>query len=51
MEATQAQDNERFLGFLTDDVEYQFHVGSKACAARRACASFMSRYRTIADDR
>ena len=29
MEATQAQDNERFLGFLTDDVEYQFHVGSK----------------------
>ena len=28
MEATQAQDNERFLDFLTDDVEYHFHVSS-----------------------
>ena len=50
MEATQAQDNERFLGFLTDDVEYQFHVGSKGVQGKEGVRKFLSRYRTIAED-
>jgi limonene-1,2-epoxide hydrolase len=50
MEATQAQDNERFLGFLTDDVEYQFHVGSPGVRGKEGVRKFLSRYRTIAED-
>ncbi len=50
MEATQAQDNERFLGFLTDDVEYQFHVGSKGVRGKEGVRKFLASYRTIAED-
>ena len=50
MEATQAQDNERFLDFLTDDVEYQFHVGSPGVNGKAGVRKFLSRYRTIAED-
>src|SRR5512134_2766109 len=50
MDATQAQDNERFLGFLTDDVEYCFHVGSPALRGKDGVRRFLAKYRTIADD-
>ena len=42
MEATLAPDNERFLGFLTDDVEYQFHVGSQGVHGKDGVRKFMS---------
>ena len=50
MEATQAQDNERFLGFLADDVEYYFHVGSPCVRGKDGVRRFLSKYRTIAED-
>lgn len=50
MEATQAQDNERFLGCLTDDVEYHFHVGSPCVRGKEGVRRFLARYRTIAED-
>jgi len=50
MAATQAQDNERFLGFLTDDVEYHFHVSSPCVRGKEGVRKFLSRYRTIAED-
>jgi limonene-1,2-epoxide hydrolase len=50
MDATLAQDDERFLDFLTDDVDYQFHVGSRGVHGKEGVRKFMSRYRTIAQD-
>ena len=50
MEATQAQDNERFLAFLTDDVEYLFHVGSPGVRGKDGVRRFLAKYRTIAKD-
>lgn len=50
MEATQAQDNERFLGFLTDDIEYLFHVGSPGVRGKDGVRRFLAKYRTIAED-
>jgi limonene-1,2-epoxide hydrolase len=50
MDATLAQDDERFLEFLTDDVEYQYHVGSRGVQGKEGVRKFMARYRTIAQD-
>jgi limonene-1,2-epoxide hydrolase len=50
MDATLAQDDERFLEFLTDDVEYQYHVGSRGVQGKEGVRKFMTRYRTIAQD-
>jgi len=50
MEATRVQDNERFLSFLTDDVEYYFHVGSPCVRGKDGVRRFLAKYRTIADD-
>ena len=50
MEATQAQDNERFLGFLADDVEYHYHVGSPPVRGKDGVRRFLAKYRTIAED-
>ena len=50
MEAVQAQDNERFLGHVTDDVEYVFHVGSPGVRGKDGVRRFLAKYRTIAED-
>ncbi len=50
MAATQAQDNERFLSHLTDDVEYLFHVGSPGVNGKDGVRRFLAKYRTIAED-
>lgn len=50
MEATRVQDNERFLSFLTDDVEYHFHVGSPSVRGKDGVRRFLAKYRSIADD-
>ncbi|HEX7375304.1 MAG TPA: nuclear transport factor 2 family protein [Steroidobacteraceae bacterium] len=50
MEATQAQDNEHFLSFLADDVEYLFHVGSPGVRGKDGVRRFLAKYRTIAED-
>lgn len=50
MAATQAQDNEQFLSFLADDVEYLFHVGSPGVRGKDGVRRFLAKYRTIAKD-
>ena len=50
MQATQSKDDEGFLGHLTDDVDYQFHVGSRGVKGKDGVRRFLSKYRTIAAD-
>ena len=50
MAATQARDDEAFLGLLTDDVEYHFHVGSPCVRGKDGVRRFLTKYRTIAED-
>ncbi|MEJ8567875.1 nuclear transport factor 2 family protein [Elongatibacter sediminis] len=50
MKATEAQDDEAFLSFLTDDIEYHYHVGSRPLNGKDWVRKFMSKYREIAAD-
>lgn len=49
MDATRAQDNERFLAFLAEDVEYHYHVGSPPVRGIDGVRRFLAKYRTIAE--
>lgn len=50
MDATRAQDNERFLGYLAEDIEYHYHVGSPPVRGTAGVRRFLAKYRTIADE-
>ncbi len=50
MTAVRERDDERFLGYLANDVVYEFHVGSPAVRGKEGVRKFLSRYRTIADE-
>ena len=50
MEATRANDDERFLAALADDIEYVFHVGTPGVRGKDGVRRFLSKYRTIASD-
>ncbi len=50
MTATRTGDDEGFLGCLTEDIEYQFHVGSPGVRGRDGVRRFLAKYRTIAED-
>jgi limonene-1,2-epoxide hydrolase len=50
MDATRAQDNERFLGYLAEDIEYHYHVGSPPVRGIDGVRRFLAKYRTIADE-
>lgn len=48
MDATRARDDERFLGYLADDIEYHYHVGSPPVRGSDGVRRFLAKYRTIA---
>jgi limonene-1,2-epoxide hydrolase len=50
MDATRAQDNDRFLGYLAEDIEYYYHVGSPPVLGIEGVRRFLVKYRTIADE-
>lgn len=50
MQATQAQDDETFLGLLDDDIVYHFHVGSRPLVGKAWVRKFLARYRDITAD-
>ena len=50
MAAALAPDVERFVDFLTDDVEYHFHVSTPPVRGKEGVRRFMAKYRTIAAD-
>jgi limonene-1,2-epoxide hydrolase len=50
MQANMEQDDERFLGHLTDDVEYHYHVGSRPLIGKEWVQKFLNKYREITRD-
>jgi limonene-1,2-epoxide hydrolase len=50
MRATAEHDDEAFLGFLTDDIEYHYHVGSRPLIGKEWVRKFLNRYREITAD-
>jgi len=47
MQANVDQDDEKFLGFLTDDIEYHYHVGSRPLIGKEWVQKFLNKYREI----
>jgi limonene-1,2-epoxide hydrolase len=50
MQATSNKDDEAFLGFLTDDIVYHYHVGSRPLIGKDWVRKFLNRYREITAD-
>ena len=50
MEANADGDNEAFLEFLTDDIEYHYHVGSRPLLGKEWVRKFIHKYREITAD-
>lgn len=50
MRATRAQDTEAFLSYLTDDVEYHYHMSSRPLLGKEWVRRFMDKYRTYTAD-
>ena len=50
MQANVAHDDETFLGYLTDDIVYHYHVGSRPLIGKEWVQKFLNKYRTITRD-
>ena len=50
MRANREDDDEAFLGYLTDDIEYHYHMGSRPLLGKEWVAKFLNKYREITDD-
>jgi len=50
MKANVDKDNEAFLGYLTDDIEYHYHVGSRPLIGKEWVERFLNKYRQITAD-
>ena len=50
MQANLAHDDEAFLGFLTDDIVYHYHVGSRPLIGKEWVQKFLNKYREITAD-
>jgi ketosteroid isomerase-like protein len=50
MRAARERDTEAFLSYLTDDVEYHYHVTSRPLLGKEWVRRFMDKYRTYTAD-
>lgn len=50
MQANVDQDDEKFLGYLTDDIVYHYHVGSRPLEGKEWVRKFLNKYREITTD-
>ena len=50
MQANVERDDKKFLGFLTDDIVYHFHVGSRPLIGKEWVQKFLNKYREITAD-
>ena len=50
MDANLAKDTEAFLGHLTDDVEYHYHMTSRPLLGKEWVRKFMDKYRSVTAD-
>ena len=49
LEAAQAGDNAKFLDYLTDDIEYHYHVTSRPLVGKEWVEKFLNKYNEICD--
>jgi len=47
MQANLAQDDEKFLSYLSDDIVYHYHVGSRPLEGKEWVQKFLNKYRSI----
>ncbi len=50
MQANLDNDDDAFLEYLTDDIEYHYHMGSRPLIGKEWVAKFLNKYREITDD-
>jgi limonene-1,2-epoxide hydrolase len=50
MQANADQDDEKFLSFLSDDIVYHYHVGSRPLIGKEWVQKFLNKYRQITAD-
>lgn len=50
MQISHKQDDELFLTFLTDDIEYHYHVGSRPLLGKQWVRKFLKKYREFTTD-
>lgn len=50
MQANVDQDDEKFLSYLTDDIVYHYHVGSRPLEGKEWVRKFLNKYREITAD-
>ena len=50
MNANMNQDDETFLSYLTDDIVYHYHVGSRPLEGKEWVQKFLTKYREITAD-
>jgi len=50
MRATSEKDYETFLSYLSDDIEYHYHVGSRPLLGKEWVSKFLDKYETICGD-
>jgi len=50
MQANVDQDDEKFLSYLTDDIEYHYHMGSRPLIGKDWVQKFLNKYRDITAD-
>jgi limonene-1,2-epoxide hydrolase len=50
MQANADRDDEKFMGFLTDDIEYHYHVGTRPLIGKEWVQKFLNKYREVTAD-
>ena len=50
MQANVDHDDEKFLSYLTDDIVYHYHVGSRPLEGKEWVQKFLNKYRDITRD-
>ena len=46
-QASLDRDDEAFLGFLTEDIEYHYHVGTRPLIGKEWVQKFLNKYREV----
>lgn len=50
LKAAQTGDNEKFLDFLTDDIEYHYHMTSRPLLGKEWVEKFLNKYNELCAD-
>lgn len=50
MQANKDKDHEKFLSYLTDDIEYHYHMSSRPLLGKEWVQKFLNKYDEITED-